>query len=271
MLSQNSILIFIITSLTLLASFCLFIVFVFYKYQKKQIAHSKELAAVKTNFENSLLASQLELQEQTLEQVSREIHDNIGQKLSLAKLFLNTLDIQQNPAAAKEKIDDTISLLSLSIDGLSDISRSIGSDMLLNNGLVKSVEMELEKIEKSGAYQTSLIIEGKEVFLDGTRELILFRIVQESLNNILKHADASRILIHICYDNSQLELCVFDDGKGFSEASCGKGAGLANIKKRAALLLGQCIIGSQEAGGKITIKIPIHEPPINHLQSNSSR
>lgn len=137
--STQSIILFTLCIVTLMVVFCTFIVTIIYRYQQKQNTYFKELAELKITHENDLLKAQLEMQEYTFQNISREIHDNIGQKLSLVKLYLNTLPYSKinTPSA---KIGDSVVILSEVINDLSDIARSMNSEIILNNGLVKGVQ-----------------------------------------------------------------------------------------------------------------------------------
>lgn len=262
--SERNFIIFIVSVLILLTIFGVFIVTLIYKYQKRQIAYFKEMEELKSAHENTLLQSQLEVQEQTFQHIAREIHDNIGQKLTLAKLYLNTLsfaDIEK----AQSSVAGSLGLISESINGLSDISRSMGTEVLLSNGLVKGVEMELNNLTKTGLYQCDYKVAGNEVFFNANTEIVIFRIVQECINNFLKHANSSSIAVHLHYHPDELVLTVQDNGKGFDVKKHPQGAGLINIQKRALMLHGGSHIESGSSGTIITINIPINE---NTKQTN---
>jgi two-component system, NarL family, sensor kinase len=257
--SPEFIIIFIILSVLLIMTLVVLLTVIIYRYQQKQNAYFKDIESLKTSHQNALLQSQLEIQEQTFENISREIHDNIGQKLTLAKLHLNTLDY-----ADKEKItlqvNDSISMISEAINDLSDISRSMSSEILLNNGLIKALEFEAAQLEKSSIYKISLSASGNPIFMAANTELVLFRIAQEAINNIIKHAEARIIDIHLHYNAVLLTMQINDNGKGFNIDQSVPGTGLQNIKKRTALLKGTCTITSAENNGtQIKIEIPLYE------------
>ncbi|MEO6489480.1 MAG: ATP-binding protein [Ferruginibacter sp.] len=205
-----------------------------------------------------MLQSQLEIQEQTFENISREIHDNIGQKLTLAKLHLNTLHLKDEFASSIH-LDDSILMISEAINDLSDISRSMSSEIILNNGLIKGLEFEVAQLNKSSLYNIELIITGDAIFLSSQTELVLFRIVQEALNNIMKHSLASIVEIHLHYNQHKINLEINDDGKGFITSENKLGTGISNMCRRAQLLSGKSTVSSCPGKGtQIQIEIPIH-------------
>lgn len=256
--AKDDILILIVCVVLLVSFLSTFIIAIIYKYQQRQIKYFKNIEELKTEYGNTLLQSQLEIQEQTFQHIAREIHDNIGQKLTLAKLYLNTLTYADMDTT-KASVKDSLTLITESIRGLSEVSRSMSTEMVLNNGLIKGIEMEVENLKKIKAYEVVFSIYGKEVFLSGNAELVIFRIVQESLNNFLKHANGYKIAITLEYSNEHLLLDIQDDGKGFDVTNAATGSGLGNIRKRAAMLHSECVIKSDMKGTLIKIKIPINE------------
>jgi len=192
-------------------------------------------------YQEQLLQSQLEIQEQTLQNISQEIHDNIGQVLSLTRLNLGTMDLNQ-PIALQQKIDDSTMLIGKVIQDLRDLSKSLNTDYVKEMGLLQAIEYELEMIRKSGAYETTINVNGLPFKAEAQKELIIFRIVQEVINNIIKHAKATEILFQADYHPTGIHLTITDNGNGFdltplNAAGNGKfGLGLRNMNKRAQLI-----------------------------------
>lgn len=253
----QSVVVFIIICTLLILLLAGFLTFILYKYQQKQNAYFQNLEELKVAHENDMLRSKLEIQEQTFTNISREIHDNIGQKLTLAKLHLNTLKISDSNLT--KQISNSICIIGEAITDLSDISRSMSTEIILNNGLIKALEFEVNQLNKPGLYKLKLVITGEPVFLEGNKELILFRITQEALNNIVKHAEASEISIKLHYHLNKLALEIIDNGKGF-EYHGKDNNGLINMDKRAKMLKGTCDIESAIGDGTtIKIEIPLYE------------
>jgi signal transduction histidine kinase len=204
------------------------------------------------------------MQEQTFQNISREIHDNIGQKLTLAKLHLNTLNFT-NINATELQVNDSVDIITEALNDLSDISRSMNSEIILNNGLIKALEFEVNQLQKSGIYNVVLSVTGNAVFLANETELVLFRIVQEVIHNIIKHAQATQIFMQLHYTNNLLQLHVKDNGKGFITSTNNfAGSGLKNMQKRTQLLNGTFTIDSLLANGTtVKIEIPLNENTIH--------
>ena len=249
---------FIIISVILILALVIFITVIIYRYQQKQNAYFKDIETLKTSHENTLLQAQLEIQEQTFQNISREIHDNIGQKLTLAKLYLNTLDYTDKRTTTLQ-VNGSVNMISEAINGLSDLSHSMSNEIILNNGLIKALEFEAAQLAKSGLYKLNFSTSGNPIFLEVDTELVIFRIVQEALNNIVKHACATAIDINLHYNTVLLTMEIKDNGKGFYKDEKQAGTGLHNIKKRTAILKGNLEISSSpNSGTKIKIEIPFY-------------
>ena len=226
-----------------------------------------ERKKMENEFNRVLLTSQLEIQEQTRKTISQEIHDNIGQVLSLAKLNLNRIDLTR-PEGLSEKITDSKNLVAKAIQDLRDLSKSLNTDNISAVGFVGSVAYELEMIRKAG-FHTTIEVEGEIIRIEPQKELIIFRIVQEILNNIMKHAEANSIFVSIVYTSKGLLLNIKDDGKGFDlslieqQHRTENGLGIRNMHNRAVLINADFKMNSTIGGGtRVQINLPINNPDI---------
>jgi len=229
----------IATIIFLLAGFFIVMIIAYANNRKKKFIEEKQI--MQSKFQNELLQTQLEIQEQTLKNISQEIHDNIGQALSLAKLNLNTMPAMDDEAL-QQKILNSKELVSKAIVDLRDLSRSLDTDYVQQMGLQRAIEYEVEMIRKTGTVETTMIVEGSLFRFEKQKELILFRIVQETFNNILKHAGAKNINVNINYDAAGFTLIIKDDGKGVDLQPLNQGEnnnfglGIRNMNNRAKLI-----------------------------------
>lgn len=231
-------------------------------YKRKRQQHEIEKDQLQARYHQELLRTQLEIQEQTLKTISQEIHDNIGQTLSLAKLNLALEDEQQN--GNNIKVASSHQLVSKAIQDLRDLSRSLNTDYVAEMGLIRSIEYELEMISKTGVIKTNLQVEGQQRKLDKQKELILFRIVQESLNNIIKHAGADRLSVTANYQLQELLITINDNGKGVDLTPLNEngnavfGLGIRNMDNRAKLIGADFSMASILGNGTtVKIKLPV--------------
>lgn len=223
-------------------------------YHNRKKLHQAEVS----KFQHTLLQSQLEIQEQTFKTISQEIHDNIGQMLSLAKLNLNTIDFSRAQKTI-DKVSDAKELVSKAIQDLRDLSKTLNTETITTIGLMRAIEMELQRLQKTETVQTHFDITGILVKLDAQKELILFRIVQEALHNIIKHARATVINVTAAYTSHQLLVTIMDDGCGFDKGIANHGSGLRNMQSRARLMNARMTITSRPGNGtQIAICLPIN-------------
>lgn len=251
----------LIISVTLfLLIICSFFLFFLFLYQKKQNSYRYQTQLLQTQFSQTLLQTQLEIQEQTLKNISQEIHDNIGQVLSLAKLNINTMS-GASTQVLEEKITTSKELISKAIQDLRDLSRSLNTDYIIDVGLLRAVEYEMELMNKAGVCTTQLTIHGNSYRLDANKELIIFRIVQEVFHNIIKHAHAKHITTSVHFTPTIFEMVITDDGIGFDASTIthktGKGLGLSNMHNRATMIGGQFHLTSTlQQGTTVVIALP---------------
>ncbi len=223
-------------------------------FRKKELFHEEQLQLIKLKSEKELYKAQLEIQEQTFVQVSREIHDNVGQSLSLAKLGLTTLDLN-NREDADSGISEISDIIEKSISDLRDISRAMNTDLVKKIGLKNAIESQIGFLQRSGKFHVHFSSEGNCLNNDSQREVIFYRILQESINNIIRHSKASEIRILLSGIKNQLKLHIQDNGSGFDVestlAGVGQPGGIYNMRGRAELINADFNIQSKMGQGTV--------------------
>lgn len=261
MQNQKNIIALILLTTFLLLVLVSFIFFILFLHQKKQLAFEREMEVLEARYEKELLKTQLEIQEETFEHISLELHDNVGHFISLAKLYLTTLN-NVFTKEASEKIEASVLLLGLSLEEIRNISRSLNTENIKSNGLIKTMEQQIKQIERAGIFTIEFDVFGKTCFMDDQKELVLFRIVQEAFNNILKHSKASKIKIRMQYYEHEMDLIINDNGIGFNvnnmlQRCKSNTSGLKNIIKRSCLINATHeIISISDIGTTIKIVTP---------------
>jgi len=228
-------------------------------YQKRKKILLKESEDLKLEFEQQILQSQLEIQEQTLQHISHELHDNLGQVASLIKINLNTLSLRDIEKATA-KIEHTKEITRQLISDIKSLSVSLGTDRIAQTGLVKALETEVERLNRTDAFEAILSQQGSIPVLDQDKSVILYRMAQEILNNMVKHSGAKHLSILLRGSGNLFILEFNDDGAGFDVSAKRQsgGAGLGNLEKRARLINAQLIIESTPGKGtRVYIEFPI--------------
>jgi len=231
-----------------------------YQYNRRKKNHHEEKELMRLTFETELAKSELEVQEQTMQTVGADLHDNIGQLLSLTSLTLNSVKLEE-PDKAKQKIESAIDLTKRSIKEMRLLGKLFQGEQLINLGLEKAIQYQVNWLEKTGQFEVNYSFDGQHPATpDPAKDLIVFRIVQEILNNSIKHSCASRIAVHLSYEDAHLKLQITDNGIGFNAHEMqahGGGMGLHNIQKRSSMIGGAVQIKSEAGQGTgIEIIIP---------------
>ncbi|UHG92490.1 sensor histidine kinase [Spirosoma oryzicola] len=231
-------------------------------HQRQYHRYLSDKEEMKNLYQRELLQSQLEIQNQTFQQIGEELHDNIGQLLTVALMRLNVLEDVAGPDA-KYSVDQTRDIIRTIITDVRALAKTLDQDTVRRFGLVPSLTVELERIQRSGRLKTHLATAGDTYSLGEQTETVLLRMVQEALNNALKHANAQKLTILADYQNAMFTLSIADDGCGFRQEDITRrtidesGVGLVNLHRRAGLLGGTCTIVSHPgAGTKVEIKLP---------------
>ena len=205
---------------------------------------------MRATFDKQLLESKLEIQEQTFDLISQEIHDNVGQILSLAKVQLGIME--QKQTVDGELLGNVKESISQAMTELRDIAKSLSSQRVQQVSIQESISQEIRRINRSGFIKISSDVQGKEKNIPDQHKLIAFRIVQEGLQNIIKHAGASDVKVSIRYMEDHMYITIFDYGVGFdpeTELNKREGLGLQNILRRATLVGGKAEIMSKPGEG----------------------
>lgn len=246
-----------------------FIVSILFLYQRRQHRQEQELTRMREEYEREVLRSQLEIQEESFKTIGQELHDNIGQMLSVVKLSLAVLPVPKEHDAF-EPIQNSRQILNKAMTDLADLTKSLHTDRIAQIGLADSIQFELESLKRSGLVEIEFAITGPEQHLDEQKSIFLFRIFQENMNNILKHAKANKVHVWLKYSDEEFVMQISDDGVGFdikekkNSTLSTAGVGLKSIFNRAKLI--GAVLDMQSEPGKgttVTIRLPLQESVAN--------
>jgi signal transduction histidine kinase len=245
-----------IVILFLLAGYIIYFLFL---YQRKQQKYKEEKRARELMFQEELLRSQLEIKEQTIQHIAHELHDNLGQVASLIKIHLNTLRLD-DPDQTRQRIEETKDLVRQLIADVKALSLSMDSTRTVHLGIVTGLEHEIDRVNKTGQFEARLELEGDLPTLDKQTTVILYRMMQEILNNSVKHSGAKLIVLSLKATEKLFTLVCKDDGVGFDleEKNRSGGLGLLNLKARARLINAELNVHTApEKGSIVSIELPI--------------
>ena len=253
--SGNTTLLILIATFTVVL-LVVVIIIIFSIFQNRKIKFLYEQKEARQNYEEEIIRSKLETQEQTLQNISWELHDNVGQLLSVAKMQLN---VMQSGLGEEQKpmIGETGELISKSLQEIRTLSKLLNPDVVKNIGLAEALQIEIDRLNRLN-YQATLTIDGKPVEIDKNDEIILFRILQEFISNSVKHSKADRMDISLKYTVESLIIKARDHGVGFNSNIVKIGAGLINMENRAKMIYTDFDIKSEENKGVLlTLTYPL--------------
>ncbi|ODT95646.1 MAG: hypothetical protein ABS85_00790, partial [Sphingobacteriales bacterium SCN 48-20] len=185
---------------------------------------------------------------------------------SLININLSEI-LPQTPQATRENILETKSLAKQLMGELKALSASLNTDHIMHIGFAKAFENELNRVTKAKKYQLTAVKNGSEYRLPAEHEIILYRLCQEVLNNVVKYSKATQLSATIDYDRDCFRLRIADNGIGFNpaealeESGSRKSTGLINMRKRASLIHAEFGLTSQPDQGT-TVEITIAHPKI---------
>jgi signal transduction histidine kinase len=275
-LNDNYLVVLLIAG-SLIVTLLVFYITIFLVIQKtKNRRHQMEKKEMELRYQNALLHTRLEVQEKALNQVSQEIHDNIGQSLSVAQANLDFLSEVEDAEQSQKLIDASKRILHKALNDLRNVSHILNSENINRIGLEESLRKELDYLSSYNKIDFQLYSEGETDALSNEQELMVFRIAQEGLANIVKHAQATKVGIRLNYMPAHFEMIIEDNGVGIRPGNGrngqvngngngngnrnGKGIGLINMKQRAKMMNGLLDITSPADGGTIVkLNLPYEE------------
>lgn len=261
----SSVIILILTALIIASLFI---------QQKRKFRHRHQLESLRHQFDEEILRTQLEIQTQTYETVSRELHDNVSNTLSVALLNLN-LAPGERTADWKARVEEAKKLLLEAKHSVKDFSWSINPQNLTEQSLDKSLEQLAQTFARLNLHAVRYTATGKRFNIEGSRQIIIYRIVQEALSNVAKHAGAGTADVAVHFDAPFLRITVRDNGTGFGIDSPSSGAaavqksGLKNMGARARMIGATLDVETAPEKGT-TITLAYREDTTNALHTVSS-
>jgi len=252
----NSTILILIASLTVIL-LVVVIIIIFSVFQNRKIKFLFEQKETKQRFDEEIIKSKLETQEQTLQNISWELHDNVGQLLSVARMQLNIVQPNLNEEQ-KAIVQETGDIISKSLQEIRSLSKLLNPEVVRNIGLHEAIQLEIDRFNRLNYINAIFDVNGSIIPIDQKDEIILFRIIQEFLSNSVKHSKTKKMDVVATYNREVLIIKIQDYGVGFDDASIKKGSGLLNMKSRAELINTEFDLKSEKNKGvSLTLTYPI--------------
>ncbi len=235
----------------------LWLLFFLVYYQKRKRNFIEDQQKMEANYKIELTRVQQEIQEETIKQVGYELHDNIGQLVTVAKIHLQNL-MKTN---SESQLQEIHTVVSKALEELRRLSKSLDTGPIEHLPLEELLEKDIARINKLGHIECNLNIQGQTVSIDNKKKIIIYRMIQEIITNALKHANCDLIDIQINYETHLIKFIVSDNGKGFNvkdtQSDAQNGSGLRHLKSRVNLVGGHLFLNSSpETGTRFEIICP---------------
>ncbi|WP_228401814.1 sensor histidine kinase [Chryseobacterium sp. PMSZPI] len=222
-----------------------------YRQRKKEYLNEIELK--NELHKRELLATQLEIQQATMQQIGRELHDNIGQKLTLVSLYTQQLLYENKVPEVSERIDQVSQIINQSLQDLRSLSKTLTDDNINQKEIVTLIQEEVDNTNSFKKCHVSFEHNFKRLDLDFVHKNVLLRITQEFIQNSIKHSKCRNISISLnTFEDTLWELNIKDDGIGFDPTKIkSNGIGLTNMKNRAKIIGADFTFDSKENIGTV--------------------
>ncbi len=242
----------------LLTLFVFFIIYYILVQKHKQNQHQLEKQKMLFDNQKKILSARIDEQENTMTQISIELHDNLATQLALTQVNLYVIEDLATNEKQASLITKTNNMLKNLIDDLHNISHSLNSNFVKHIGLVEVMKKELETLISNKHIAFSFAVNGTYLSLGSEKELLIYRIAQGVLHNAIKHSQASEIGIVLNYEPKSFSMVIRDNGIGFDKNIIDdmNGLGFFNMIERAKYLNGNIDIQTApHQGTKITLTI----------------
>ena len=221
------------------------------KYKQRKKEYINEIEVKNEIHKRELLATQLEIQQATMQQIGRELHDNIGQKLTLVSLYTQQLLYENKVPEVSERIDQVSQIINQSLQDLRSLSKTLTDDNINQKEIVTLIQEEVDNTNSFKKCKVSFEHNFKQLDLGFAHKNVLLRIMQEFIQNSIKHAKCKNIFINLNTSEESLwELNIKDDGVGFDKSNIkSNGIGLTNMKNRAEIIGANFSLDSEKNRG----------------------
>jgi signal transduction histidine kinase len=224
--------------------------------EQQKALESQKLATVLKEQELTTIDAMIEGQEKERQRIANDLHDDLGGLMATVKLHFNALKDKDSP----ELYDKTNNLIEEAYQKVRSVAHAKNSGVIAKQGLLKAVQNMADKVSVSNTINIEVLDHGLDHRLENSLELTLFRVIQELVTNVIKHAQGTEITIHLTNHDDSINIMVEDNGIGFNPKQITKtnaGMGISSIDKRVAHLDGTLTIESEKnKGTTVIIDIP---------------
>ncbi len=261
--NSDEIKILIIIGISVMLLLILSVLLVFYISQKKKWKYWQEMQQLKVQQQNQLIEAAVRSEEQERHRIAETLHDEVGAILSSSKLHLLAINTEHLDEKGKKLHEKGNELLDDAIKKVRGISHNLHSSILKEFGLNEAIIHFVNKITQGTLIKATITLDDQYSTQNPENDISIYRMVQELINNIIKHAHATELVVSSIYSNNRLDLTLFHNGSGLSQEQFEElrykkeGLGLKNIQNRIILLQGSIYFETSGDGSNIKIQVPV--------------
>ena len=259
---ENAVIISIVVMLVLFGSF----ITIFLIGQRKKLKHQEELQTLRETQQNQLIEAAIRSEEIERHRIAEQLHDEVGAILSSSKLHIQGININHLDERDKELHTKGKELLDEGIQKVRGISHNLHSNILKEFGLNEAIMHFVKNLITGTIIHSEISLDENYTTKNPENDMSIYRMVQELINNILKHSHATKMKITSVFLNDQLDITIVHDGTGLSQEQFETlrynkdGLGLKNIENRIILLRGKLKFVKETNENSIFIEIPVNTP-----------
>jgi len=251
-------------SLTVVAIFIFIVVLLMLNLmltgRNRKIKHDSEMVQMNARLDNEVSIAKMEVAENTMNELGRDLHDDVGQQLVFTIMQMNALDKKLNDSD-KGALQEARNSVQAALNSIRNISKNLNKDYISLVGFKDGVSRLFDKLRLSGNMALRVEMPEQLNFKSQSNEIFAYRIIQECVSNTLKYAGASTIYLTVTVINEMVSVVYEDDGKGISNLDSSgnaiSGIGINNMKKRAELMKGEILISNRQPNGiKVSLTFP---------------
>jgi two-component system NarL family sensor kinase len=225
-------------------------------YQQKQKLQAQQLITLQREHELSAVQAMMDGEERERVRIASNLHDGAGSLLSAVKLYLSALGNQHQQLAASPTYQETLGLVNDAASEIRETSHNLMPRVIQQQGLREAVRDYCNKLSKNNQIAVEFNSFGVPQRMDEAMELMVYRTIQELIGNVLKHAEATNVLVQLSFDKDLFSVTVEDNGKGFDKHNRDHhtGIGIYNVQSRVEAFHGTMDIDSSATGTSVYLE-----------------
>lgn len=250
-MGKSEVIIFIVLINIIILIFIAGIILFVMQYRKRKLQYEKEKSETERKHQLNLLHEKVQAQQQTMQVIGSELHDSVAQKLTLASIYTQQMEYENKYPEMLDKLSGISNIINDSLIEMRDLAKTLAGNDLQDEELISLLRKEAARVNGTGICQLH-INDVATAPMGNTVKRFLLRVLQEFIQNSIKHSECSAININISSENDGLAIVASDNGKGFDEGALrAKGMGLSNMQRRVQLIGGIFNLESSPGHGAV--------------------